>query len=60
MGRLFRGVIRAFTPFGGGRVTTSPGMSWNGADHEGEALRRLADADVPSADGPSAGGPLRR
>jgi hypothetical protein len=60
MGRLFGGVIRAFTPFGGARVTTSPVASWNGADHEGEALPRWVDADVPSADGASAGGTPRR
>jgi hypothetical protein len=45
--------VRGFVLFGGVRVTSSPVVSWSGADHEGEALPPAAGAVPFAADTPA-------
>jgi hypothetical protein len=47
--------VRGFALFGGAQVTTSPVVSWSGADHEGEALPPAAGAVSPAADASDGG-----
>jgi hypothetical protein len=45
--------VHGLVLFGGARVTSSPVVSWSGADHEGEALPPAAGAAELAADAPA-------